>query len=1082
MSDRRRISTLMVNSTNKRSSLVPNHQISKLVDHENKLSKRSSIATTTPSHRPKSSTTNYESTNNMEESNISVYVRCRSRNEREIRENSGVVVSTTGHMGKEVVLQTGPMSISNKTYTFDRVFGAESDQEIVYDGIANNILKEMLQGYNCTIFAYGQTGTGKTYTMSGDIEIGSSNARLSENAGIIPRTLRELFKKLEKTPDFSVKISFIELYNEELRDLLIPNGSEERKVKIFEDPTKKSIVVQGMEEIYIKNASEGMKILADGSYKRQVAATHCNDLSSRSHSVFTITVHMKEIDPISGEEYLKTGKLNLVDLAGSENINRSGAENKRAREAGMINQSLLTLGRVINALVDQSPHIPYRESKLTRLLQDSLGGKTKTCIIATISPAKVSLEETISTLEYANRAKSIKNKPQVNQAMSKKMLIKEYVQEIERLRNDLNATRNKNGIYITEENWEKITAESESRRILIEEQKLRMNLLEDQLKKSKKDFEQQINQFKEIESQLEFTQKENSSLSQNLIQTSSKLDQTEEKLRWEEFVTKDHLETENDINKVHELLLDLFNEISKAKEELYSSIEHKKKLESQNIENLNNSKLNLKDISINFLQTVNKHQSENIKLTSSITEKIDELTKYYNDRCVDKSSQLSDYSSKMEKNISTIISNFMDKSLNMGKEIDGLEILKEQIKTEILKELNSIKIQGHQITIDISNEVERLQKALTGKFDELKTEFKSISNVINLQINQQTTEITSLKSKLIEHERKHENELRGQTLKLENFKKVELERSRVSKKRLLQEISDLIDQEDNERNARIDQEIDNLSTGFTGIADNHAKFVKNFEHFIQETWHVNQMEFLKKSEEQFNQLLGNVSRIDTELNDKEISKISSTLKSFIANQDQFFQSTIVKLNIKLGELSSFTVNLKSINDEASNIISTEFSKISSNLKLSFTKVLQNFEKFNQSYQGFKPFIIENFIDQQTVLFNELVSQSENDLQTLDKCLDQLSYLEDEDKTIFQNEVEFNKPLPILKTHDEVFKIYKDQIQIKPQNLSLPADSNKENISPITPIPDKLTKINQDDERKLKKSKLTETTNNSGTLE
>ena len=134
---------------------------------------------------------------------------------------------------------------------------------------------------------------------------------------------------------------------------------------------------------------------------------------------------------------LRVGKLNLVDLAGSESIGRSGAADKRAREAGIINQSLLTLGRVINALVERSQHVPYRESKLTRLLQDSLGGRTKTCIIATVSPAKVNFDETLSTLDYANKAKSIHNKPQVNQMMTKKALIKEYVEMIERLKGDL---------------------------------------------------------------------------------------------------------------------------------------------------------------------------------------------------------------------------------------------------------------------------------------------------------------------------------------------------------------------------------------------------------------------------------------------------------------------------------------------------------------------------------------------------------------------------------------------------------------------------------------------------------------------
>ena len=217
----------------------------------------------------------------------------------------------------------------------------------------------MLQGYNCTIFAYGQTGTGKTYTMSGDMS--DTMGLLSESAGIIPRALHSLFSKLEaEEAESSVKCSFIELYNEELRDLL--SKEENTKLKIFEDGQKKghsATMVQGMEESHIKSASAGIKLLQDGSHKRQVAATKCNDLSSRSHTVFTVTVYIKRTAE-NGEDFVSAGKLNLVDLAGSENIQRSGAENKRAAEAGLINKSLLTLGRVINALVERGSHIPYR--------------------------------------------------------------------------------------------------------------------------------------------------------------------------------------------------------------------------------------------------------------------------------------------------------------------------------------------------------------------------------------------------------------------------------------------------------------------------------------------------------------------------------------------------------------------------------------------------------------------------------------------------------------------------------------------------------------------------------------------------
>ena len=205
----------------------------------------------------------------------------------------------------------------------------------------------------------------------------------SANAGMIPRVLFRLFHHLEQSKsDYSVKVSYIELYNEELRDLLAndlsqPFGSTQpmgmggkdsskltdTSLKIFDDSSKRGVTIQGLEEVVVKDSQAALALLTKGSLRRQIAATKFNDHSSRSHSVFSITVHVKEAGLV-GEDLLKVGKLNLVDLAGSENIGRSGAENKRAREAGMINQSLLTLGRVITALVDKASHIPYRYVRL----------------------------------------------------------------------------------------------------------------------------------------------------------------------------------------------------------------------------------------------------------------------------------------------------------------------------------------------------------------------------------------------------------------------------------------------------------------------------------------------------------------------------------------------------------------------------------------------------------------------------------------------------------------------------------------------------------------------------------------------
>nr|CAG8557254.1 318_t:CDS:2 [Entrophospora candida] len=372
---------------------------------------------------------NFDNVGKIEEMNIHVVVRCRAKLEREEKIKSPVIIKTTY---RDVQVRLKPEDPPCKCYTFDKVFGKETSQQKIFDSVVNPILNEVLDGFNCTLFAYGQTSTGKTYTMEGDLNIRDSvngsdgNMIISPNAGVIPRSLCSLFQTLEsESADYSVKVSYIELYNEKLKDLLSNNGQQ--NLKVVDDGNNKG-VLYGHEEVPLKDAAEGINVLRQGSIKRQNASTNYNDKSSRSHSVFTITVHIKETMP-DGEDLLKVGKFNFVDLAGSECIARTGAENKHAKEAGVINKSLLTLGRCINNLNEHSLHIPYR--------YNSLGGKTKTCIIATISPVRSSLEETISTLDYATRAKNIRNKPVANQRVTKKALIQEYVYQIERLKADL---------------------------------------------------------------------------------------------------------------------------------------------------------------------------------------------------------------------------------------------------------------------------------------------------------------------------------------------------------------------------------------------------------------------------------------------------------------------------------------------------------------------------------------------------------------------------------------------------------------------------------------------------------------------
>jgi hypothetical protein len=380
----------------------------------------------------------------------------------------------------------------DRVYGFDKVFGPYSTQEDVYDDAVRPVVDEVLDGYNCTIFAYGQTGTGKTHTMEGDHQgCADSPETLPEDAGIIPRAMAHVFASLNASgAEYSVRCTFLELYNEEITDLLNPDapaGPEPAPTAAMAPPSsgpgagkhssatgrhalmedgKGGVAVRHLTEVCVSSPADIFAHLAAGSNRRRTAETLCNKQSSRSHSVFTVSVHARETNA-EGEDVVKCGKLNLVDLAGSENVSKSGAKDSRAREAGEINKSLLTLGRVITALVDRSGHIPYRDSKLTRLLRDALGGKSKTCVVATVSPAASAVDETTSTLEYARRAASIKCRPEVNARVTKTGKIRELTAELDRLRADLRATREKNGVYMSQESYDadRIAAEAGAKKM-----------------------------------------------------------------------------------------------------------------------------------------------------------------------------------------------------------------------------------------------------------------------------------------------------------------------------------------------------------------------------------------------------------------------------------------------------------------------------------------------------------------------------------------------------------------------------------------------------------------------------------------
>lgn len=563
----------------------------------------------------------------------------------------------------------------------------------------------MLSGYNCTIFAYGQTGTGKTYTMSGDMT--ETLGMLSDDAGIIPRVLQQLFNKLEiDDAENSVKVSFIELYNEELRDLL--SAEESAKLKIYDDASKRghlSTVVQGMEEKHIKNAAEGIKVLQDGSLKRQVAATKCNDLSSRSHTVFTITTYVKKTNEHGVEDLVSSGKLNLVDLAGSENIQRSGAENKRAAEAGLINKSLLTLGRVINALVDRSAHIPYRESKLTRLLQDSLGGRTKTCIIATISPAKTNLEETISTLEYAFRAKNIKNKPQLNPLLSKKTLLKEFTAEIEKLKSELITTRQRNGVYLSNDAYEEMMAQSESRRIVTEEQSAKLETLEANLRNKVQELFSLTTNFMGLKKDHEGTKSRLDETQGILDQTEIVLSATRKTLAEETHLRKAHQETEGKLAAIGDELISTLSKTVNDVSGLHAKNKRKSDLQMINRATWGTSQGQVADVTNMVTRRIQEFQEEQEEHMSSVSHRMEAFVSEELQKLTSTQSFLNEQLDMFGESKEQLLTQKDKSKEDMDQILEEIKEIRDHVKERAGESLVAISKAAEKIAADIVSEM-----------------------------------------------------------------------------------------------------------------------------------------------------------------------------------------------------------------------------------------------------------------------------------------------------------------------------------------------------------------------------------------
>ncbi|XP_039872765.1 kinesin-like protein KIF13B isoform X6 [Simochromis diagramma] len=384
--------------------------------------------------------------NSVSDSNVKVAVRVRPMNRREKDLKTKCVVEMDGN---QTVLHPAVTSMNTadprnqpKVFAYDYCFWSMDDsqkdkfagQDVVFQCLGESLLDNAFMGYNACIFAYGQTGSGKSYTMMGS----------SEQPGLIPRLCSSLFSRTEKEAregeSFTVEVSYMEIYNEKVRDLLDPKGSRQalrvREHKVL------GPYVDGLSRLAVTSYEDIESLMSEGNKSRTVAATNMNEESSRSHAVFNIILTHTLMDLRSGTSGEKVSKLSLVDLAGSERAAKTGAAGERLKEGSNINKSLSTLGLVISALAEhgagknKSKFVPYRDSVLTWLLKDSLGGNSRTAMVATISPAADNYDETLSTLRYADRAKNIVNHAVVNEDPNAR-IIRELREEVEKLKEQL---------------------------------------------------------------------------------------------------------------------------------------------------------------------------------------------------------------------------------------------------------------------------------------------------------------------------------------------------------------------------------------------------------------------------------------------------------------------------------------------------------------------------------------------------------------------------------------------------------------------------------------------------------------------
>ena len=953
--------------------------------------------------------------------NVKVVVRCRPLNEDEKKKQCASVIQCESSR-KEVAVQIDDEKLA--TYYFDRVFDHTASQEFVYRSTIADSVEDAIQGYNCTIFAYGQTGTGKTYTMEGKrnkCKDKTSPFWYGDHAGMIPRASQHIFQRLIACNiPYKISVSYTELYNNEIIDLLADGNVS--KLSIRTDEGKKGCIVAGLKQVRVNSPEDIFSILEIAGNKRNVAETLLNARSSRSHCIFTVTIHTKEPSE-TGEPQKRTGKLNLVDLAGSENTKRSGVVDKRQKEAAMINKSLLSLRRVITALASNESYVPFRDSNLTRLLQESLGGKSKTCMIATISTSEDCLEETKSTLQYAFSAKSIKNAPVLNHKLTKSAQIQEYKEHIQNLQDQLAASRSDDGFYVDQKTYdyhlqlvEKITELQET---IQEKDELIIEI-------QKKCDTQAI--------QLELSKKEIKRIQIELFQSKESLQEISKKLE----ISKRNLQEQIDLVVKHQ---SIEKKLQKQNKEFISLLEDSK-FDIQTLHEKSNQRqtiyTNNKITQENILQNIHKY----LNSLGEILKNLKDISGTHKISLQSDFSLLSDNFHELQEKISFVTNEcynlLNDQSNNfftVYKKIQQTRDERFQNSYNHSQEMfNSCQNNLNHYTNEynlkfdsLSENYEKCSGSLLHSCNELETIFENSSQEINelqMKYNKILNDIQSLSSLFAEEYKNYYNE---QTQLLINSKTKYLQSMQESKRKFLQQMEIIYDKHVAEQQKEFEEKLNFFENSLNNSYSQVIEFKNDCDDFCndlieQKNSQIENQErnsnlfyeFSSFSTEDINNFTTNrnfiIQQSKTALLDSNQS-IEEKWQDFMKQSKQKYSSHVLSLQ-KLQSTINKTLN--DCNNHIDESIENQYSKVFDDVQCAIDKCV-----LPKQLELSEKKIIEHI---------QIQNKYSNDLET---CVSKISKSFPNSRILSGNtpkkekQYSFSTCLPSTISHDEIISMRRD---------------------------------------------------------